>query len=446
MSGQITAAQVLQSIPGPVDGAEVYEIRSQQRPLRFTGGVLESIKATETAGRALRLIRDGRLGFATTTDLADGATLARNALESAQFGDAVSFRFPALPAAPAALAWDEEVARLDDEALVALGEEIIAGVQDAGPALQVNLRLDRRVEEVRLVNTAGLDFAERRSALTATLDVTRAAEGDILSVYAISGSRRRRDLDGAAMARHVVERVRWSERIVALEDKALPVVFSGEGTMPLVLPLMAGLSGRNVLLGASPLEGKVGQPVLDPRFTLVDDGRLDWALRTGTLDDEGTPTARKHLVERGVLCAFLYDLKTAAQAGAEPTGNGYRSQILGGGDFRQPPDVAESTWLVQPGEHSLEQILRDLGECLLVEDILGLGQGNVIAGEFSNNVALGFLVRGGEVVGRVKNTMVAGNIYELLQGRLLALGDRAEPVWGSIFVPPIALDGVGIVS
>jgi PmbA protein len=446
MSGQITAAQILQSIPGPVDGAEVYEIRSWQRPLQFGSGALESVKAVETAGRALRLIRDGRLGFSTTTDLADATTLVRNALESAQFGDAVSFHFPAQPPARAALVWDDEIGRLDDEALIALGEEIIAGVQDYDLALQIDLRLGKRVEEVHLVNSSGLDFAERRSALTATLDVTRAAEGDILVVFARSGSRQRQGLDGAAMARCVVERLRWSDRLVGLEGKLLPVAFNGEGTMPLLLPLMAGLNGRNVLLGASPLAGKAGQPILDPRFTLVDDARLDWALRTGTLDDEGIPTAPKHLVEGGVLRAFLYDLKTAAQAGATPTGNGYRSQVFGGGDFRNPPDVAESSWLVQPGERSLQQILGDLGECLLVEDVIGLGQGNVIAGEFSNNVSLGFLVRGGEVVGRVKNTMVAGNVYELLKDHLLALGDRAEQVWGSLFVPAIALDGVGVVS
>lgn len=78
--------------------------------------------------------------------------------------------------------------------------------------------------------------------------------------------------------------------------------------------------------------------------------------------------------------------------------------------------------------------------------MLGLGQGNTIAGEFSNNVFSGFLVRRGEIVGRVKNTMIAGNAYELLKENLLALSDRPQWVFGIVNTPAIAIDGVGVAS
>lgn len=88
--------------------------------------------------------------------------------------------------------------------------------------------------------------------------------------------------------------------------------------------------------------------------------------------------------------------------------------------------------------------MQGLDEALLVEDILGMGQGNVMAGEFSNNVAIGFLVRRGEIVGRVKNTMIAGNVYELLKDHLIAIADQPTQVYGWLQVPAIALDGVSV--
>ena len=102
--------------------------------------------------------------------------------------------------------------------------------------------------------------------------------------------------------------------------------------------------------------------------------------------------------------------------------------------------------MVLPGDTSLDEMLRGLDEAILVEQVIGLGQGNVLSGEFSNNVSMGFLVRNGEVVGRVKNTMIAGNVYELLKDQLIGLSDRAEWVFGMLNTPAIAVDGVGVAS
>jgi PmbA protein len=77
-----------------------------------------------------------------------------------------------------------------------------------------------------------------------------------------------------------------------------------------------------------------------------------------------------------------------------------------------------------------------------VDDLIGVGQGNVIGGAFSHPVALAYRVVGGEIVGRVKDAAVAGNAYELLS-RIAGLGRDVE--WrGSLAVPPILLEGVSV--
>ncbi|MGD1994868.1 MAG: TldD/PmbA family protein, partial [Anaerolineae bacterium] len=343
---QINAVDLLETASQRADAAEVYELRSFSLPVRFRAGALESVKAVSTAGRALRIVDDGRLGFSTTTDMTDDAQLIQNGLVSAQFGDRVPFEFPSETLMPSVACFDEAVDALDEEAMIDLGASVVERVLAHDEALQIEVSVEKSVDQVRLLNTAGLELTERRTGFSVTIQATRAAEGDILIVYDAASSRRRSDVDAMALADGVIERLRWAERVAKTESKAMPVVFRSLGTLPLFMPLMQGLNGRQVYLGASPLAERQDQQVLDERLTLIDDGRLDFASRSASFDDEGTPTFEKPLIERGVVRHFLYDLKTAAQAGKEPTGNGFKSGGISGGGFRRPPGVSPSTWIV----------------------------------------------------------------------------------------------------
>jgi PmbA protein len=445
MTSQIHAADLLETVAGQVDGAEVYELHSLELPVRFAFGELESLRSVETAGRALRLIKDGRLGFSTTTDLADEVTLLRNAVESAEFGDAAPFQFPKEQPAADVACFDPQIERLDEEKLISLGEQIVAEIRAYDDQLQTEVSIHKSVQRVRLLNTSGLEKEYPRTGLAISIEVTRTREGDILIIYDSASSHRAKDVDALVLAKDIIRRLQWSERAARVESKTMPVVFQRMGAAVPLLPLLSGLNGRQAFLGASPLAKELGQQAFDRRLILVDDGRLNHAPRSAPFDDEGVPTTQKHLIEGGVVRHFLYDLKTAGLAGAQPTGNGFKSGLFGGG-FQRPPDVAPSTWLVTPGSQTLNEILVGLDEALLVEQVIGLGQGNVMAGEFSNNVSVGFLVRNGEIIGRVKNTMIAGNVYELLRDQLIALSDETSWVFGMLHVPAIAVDGVGVAG
>jgi PmbA protein len=446
MRNHILASDLLAKLSKEVDGAELYEHRSRELPVRFRGGALESVKDVEARGRALRIIKDGRLGFTTTTDVSDGSVFVNNALESAHFGDLVSFTFPTQQSSHNVQCFDAEVEQLDEGNLVSLAEGVVARIKAYDPSLQIEISSDRTIEEFQLLNTNGLELEDQRTSFGISVRVTRTQDDDILRIYDSAYSRRKQDVDGTMIADRIVQRLKWAERTARTQSKAMPVVFTPRGTVVLLLPLMYGLNGRYAHLGASPLSDKLDQQAFDRRFSIIDDGRLDFTIRSSAYDDEGIPTAEKPLIERGTVRQFLYDLKTAAQANARSTGNGFKIEGLHGRSFRWPPDVAPSSWLIPAGDQSVEAILHDQDEALLVEDVIGLGQGNVIAGEFSNNVAIGYLIQRGEIVGRVKNTMIAGNVYELLKERLIALSDRPEWFAGWLRVPTIAVDGVGVVS
>jgi PmbA protein len=67
----------------------------------------------------------------------------------------------------------------------------------------------------------------------------------------------------------------------------------------------------------------------------------------------------------------------------------------------------------------------------------------VAGGDFGGNVLLGYRIQHGKVTGRVKDVMVAGNVYERL-ARIRALGSELKWVGGGVQTPPVALDGVSV--
>ncbi|MBE9194546.1 TldD/PmbA family protein, partial [Synechocystis sp. LEGE 06083] len=153
-------------------------------------------------------------------------------------------------------------------------------------------------------------------------------------------------------------------------------------------------------------------------------------------DDEGSPTQKLALIEEGKIAQFYTDQETAEKLGTTTTGNGFRPSL---GSAPQPGLV---NMLITPGTASFDQLLKKLGNGLVVDQILGGGAD--ISGDFSINVDLGYRVQNGEITGRVKDTMVSGNVYELLS-QVIALGSDRR--WqGSCATPSIILDGVSITA
>jgi PmbA protein len=82
---------------------------------------------------------------------------------------------------------------------------------------------------------------------------------------------------------------------------------------------------------------------------------------------------------------------------------------------------------------------------LVVEHVIGAAQGNVLGGEFGGNVVLGYKVERGRIVGRVKNTVIAGNVHQLFK-RLGALGNDARWVGAGLYTPSILFERVSVAT
>ncbi len=276
-----------------------------------------------------------------------------------------------------------------------------------------------------------------RSPLSIEVIIRRVEGDDVLILYDMSGVTVWQK-DYMAFVRGLGERLRLARNLTTIEAGRMPVVLSPSGAIALVLPVMQGVNGKNVFKGVSPMAGKLGERLFHKGISFSDDATIDGGFRSAPFDEEGVPHRRSTLVEKGELKGFVYDLLTAAQSGVESTGNGAR-------DLFNPPQPAPTHIVLEPGETDVVDMLCEVDHGLLVEDVLGLGQGNILSGAFSNPLSLAFKIEKGEIVGRVKDVSIAGNVYEVLKD-VGAVSRESRWVYNRARLPYLLIPNMKVVA
>ncbi|HXG96824.1 MAG TPA: TldD/PmbA family protein [Gemmatimonadales bacterium] len=446
--------RLLDAARGKVDGADALWRREEQTAVSFESGRLKAAGITEEAGLNLRVVARGRMGVAgTTAAKPDPHELVARAGASAELGELVELAFP--NPSPQSLTpiptFFDRTANASLAELIRMGRLLVERL--ARPDCQVNVSVQREVADTAVGNTAGARGEYRATGIGVTAEITRIAGDDVLMIYdQYVGADMPGDADLETLVRSIETRLTAALTIVTPPDGALPVVFTPAGLAAVVLPLEQALSGKTVLQGSSPLAGKVGETMFDPRLSIFDDPLTPGRPSSRPIDDECVPSRATGLVEHGVVGQFVYDLETAARAKTQSTGNGrrgvfgkpqirYTNVLFRGGDgagarHGVPYGHASGVPLLGGG------LIADIDDGLIVDDLIGVGQGNVISGAFSHPVALAYRVQRGEVTGRVKDAAVAGNAYDLLK-RIGGFGNDGR--WlGARWSPSLLLEGVSV--
>lgn len=428
---------ILKQLKQQSEQVEVLDLRDEKTTVEYEANQLKTCTVAETKGVAVRVIRKGQLGFAASTDDTVPEKLAANALESAAYGDAAPFSFPAAQPAPEVRTFDAAIADLSIPRLVEIGKEILDLVTSVDTEARCNISVERSLVSAGIRNDKGLDVAFKTSPLAIGVEIDRIEGDDVLILYDQLGTTVW-EADYLDFAKRLVDKLVKARKITTIKPGKMPVLFAPSGTLALGFPLSAGLNGKEVYKGTSPVAKKAGEKLFDEKITVIDDGTIDGKFASASYDDEGVPHRRNVLVEKGVLKSFVYDLKTAAQSGVESTGNASRGLF-------NPPQPSFTNFIIQPGESALKDMLAGIDEGILVEDLLGIGQGNIISGAFSNPLALAFKIEKGEIVGRVKDLSIAGNVYDLLKN-VGAVSREAQWVYSTFYAPYILIPEMNVAG
>ncbi len=418
--------------------AEVFFVTSEETQVQFESNRLKHLQTRQQKNIALRIIKQGKIGYATTTMVDDGSDLVNNAVETAQYGMLAKFQLPAEGSYPPVEVFDAEVEVVPGETMIKLGEELIKPVTANTPGIICEAGVSRGVVSVQIMNSRGGQARYRKSFFSLGLEGSLINDMDMLFVGEGESSCHP-IADSTAVVEAVLRQLELAKNRASVPTKSLPVIFTPNGVASaLVMPLMAAFNGKTVLEGASPVGNKLGNAVFDRKLWLWDDPTVLYRPSSRPCDDEGVPSQRTPLVEEGRVTNFLYDLQTAALARTHSTGNGSRNR---GG----LPSPAPSAFVITPGNATFDEMVLDIKEGLVIEQVMGAEQGNILGGDFSGNVLLGYKVESGKMVGRVKDTMVSGNIYQILKD-ITAMGSDTKWVGSFLQTPSIYCPSVSVAS
>ncbi|NLH95574.1 MAG: TldD/PmbA family protein [Synergistaceae bacterium] len=217
------------------------------------------------------------------------------------------------------------------------------------------------------------------------------------------------DLSPLEVGRQALERALLMLEASQCPAGRMPVVLSGQAGGTMIHEACGhGLEADIVQKDYSVYRDRLGEQVASPLVTLVDDATIPRAYGSYEADDEGTPSQRTILIDRGVLKAYLTDVQSAQKGGLPLTGNGRR------GSYRNLPLPRMSNTFLLPGEDPFESLLDKAGKGLLVTK-MGGGQVNPTSGDFVFQVTEAFLIENGRVGKPVRGATLIGNGPETLK-------------------------------
>lgn len=418
--------------------AEVFSYTSEEIPVEFESNRLKNIESSQSTVIALRIIRNGRIGYGVATNLENAESLVAMAVETSQFGMKARFELPAPQQYLDVKTYDPAVEKVTIEEMVQLGQEMVDAITGASSEIMCDAGVSRASGSVTIINSKGLNATYRSSLFSMGIGGTLIRGTDMLFVgdgkYSSHPVR-----SGKEIIENVLRQLDWAKEQAKIASGTVPVIFTPHGVgNALIAPLTSAFSGRMVLEGASPLKDKLGESLFSPSLTITDNATEDYEAASAPFDDEGVAVRSTPLINQGVVESFYYDLHTAALAGTQSTGNGNRS----GGSL---PSPGINALVIREGDTSFDEMIADIKEGLIIDQLMGGEQGNILGGDFSGNVLLGYKIENGKIVGRVKNTMIHGNVYQLLKD-VAAISSDGRWVGSSIYAPSIYCHKISVAS
>ena len=402
-------------------GADAVFDASRSSSLSLLDGEPEEDGSGEDRSVGLRVIDgDGRQGVASTNDF-DGKAISRLpewCVRNCRAGDPdpwVRLLDRAVPGAP------DDLKLVDGRIpLLTRQERFDACMRMTDAARSERLRGGLRVCSVRSAAWSDWESVRCYASSTGVLIWSRETGVSVGTTVALDDGRTRsmggydgesHTLDGAdpvAIAREAVRRTARTHGGRAIAKGRYDLVLDAPVMADLLDVLGELFLASEVHRNRSFLGGRIGEMVAGPGVSLTDDGRLAGGMGTSAFDDEGVPTSRTVLLDRGRLAGYLYDLRNAAEDGVPSTGNACRS-------VSSTPDVATSNLMMTPGTRPREELIGSLKRGVLVTELMGLHTVDPVSGDYSLGIR-GVLLDGGEESVPVSGMTIAGTLRDLLAG------------------------------
>jgi PmbA protein len=435
---EIAQSVIKQAMDRGATDAECTMSDGQEFSANVRMGELETLKEAGSRGAGLRVLIGRRMGSSYTSDLSPEGIrqMVNSAIDLASLTTEDPHASLPDPDELGSLTTDLQLFS-DDVAGLATELKIDAAKRAEAAALAYDLRItnseggsfDSHIGSRIFANSRGFAGAYR-STYCSISAVPVATQGESMERdYWYTTARNYAGLEDAeSVGRMAGARAVRRLGAVKADTQKVSVIFEQRVARSLLGNLFEAVDGRAIYREASFLAGKLGQKIADERITLIDDGTIPGLFGSQPFDDEGVPTRRTAVIERGVLKNYLLNTYTARKLGMKTTGNASRGITGNAG-------IGHGNFFLEAGTKSPEEILRGVKNGFYVTELIGSGV-NTVTGDYSRG-AVGIWIRDGELAFPVSEVTIASTLQEMLNG-LGEIGNDLE-FRGAVSCPTIMI-------
>ncbi len=386
----------------------------------FSAGVrmreLETLKEAGSRGVGLRILIGKRTGSAYTSDFTSEGIqqMVKSAIELAEITtEDPHLGLPdrsELGSIPGDLAlYCADVAQLEAPFKIEQAKLAEAAALDFDPRIanSEGASFDTNLARHVFANSRGFTGEYRSSSCSLSVIPVAKAGDSMERDYWFSLARSFAGLEKPAdIGRIAAQRAIRRLGAVKVETQKVAVVFEPRTARSLLGNIFEAVHGETIYRQASFLAGKLGQKIASEKLTVVDDGTIPGLFGTSPFDDEGVPTRRTVVIEKGVLKNYLMNTYTARKLGMKTTGNAARGITGNAG-------IGHGNLFMERGEKTPEEIIKSIPNGFYVTELMGFGI-NIVTGDYSRG-ATGLWIRNGELAFAVSEVTIAGNLLRMLQ-------------------------------
>jgi len=432
---------IIKFLKNNFDQHELYEEENEYKSISYESNNLKEISIKQSKGFAVRAIKNKGLTFSSTTNY-DFEKFKSNFNELSDYPIDTKINFPKenLFSQPEVKIFSEDEFNIPNDFFINKIDETIKKILKHFPNALCDGEYDLGLGESNLSNSNGLSKSSKESGISFFISAQIINGNDMLNIYDyVSSVRNISNEEIEKITEKLLQNLNVAQNIKTSPSKGCPVIFTPHGLYQTILsPLLVSFNGNNLSKNLSILSNRENERIFDEKITIIDNPLLDYSPSSRNFDAEGTNSQLNKLIEKGKFISGLFDLKSSSEYGCEP--NGCAGRSLSSNTF-----PSTSNLIMNEGDVGIDKMINQIDEGILVDHLLGAGQGNELSGDFSANISLGYKIEKGKIVGRVKNTMISGNSFKALSS-VDCISIEKEKVYGSMSLPYLQTNNVEISS
>jgi len=415
-----------------MDQFEVFYNKSNNFDLEVASNKIDQASEGLTEGIFVRVLKDKKLGAASTLNIKNYKKCVDTAIKIAKINE-IDKDFKSFPT-------KEKYSKVREcyKSLIDFDIENARDYLNRMMELTVKNEITvprafytKTIEETRVINSEGVDLERKNVINSADLELLEGKNTisiDDASVF---------PLEPDYKAKEALDRINSLRNMGKIGTQTLPVILHPDALSRLLEHSFTfSINAENVQKHKSILSGKLNKKIMDKRITIEDAALKEGLINTRRGDDEGTPSKVIKIVEDGILKSFIHSSYTANKEGIKSTGNAFRG-------IQSIPAISTTNLIFSKGDK--DNPIKELKKGIYVREVLGAHTMNAITGDFSVGVLEGHYVENGEIKHALKDTMIAGNLLELLNN-VNCIGKKIYNCSNAMYLPEILFNKVKVIG